>query len=135
MEGGHGEVEDWPLLFAVKARGKKKSGGEKKRKKGNRSHTSYASRLNCTALQRWESRRSMARRATLLPASLIFQPLSGMVTRSSGRGRLHFREQGEGAEPGCSAPQLGCSTHPAQVSLLHLSLPVMAFLEEMWNGT
>lgn len=45
--GGDGEVENWPLLSACKSKRKKKWGGREKRKKGNRSHTGYASRLNC----------------------------------------------------------------------------------------
>lgn len=51
--------------------------------------------------------------------------------------RSSSRERGEGADPGCRAPQLGCSIQPAQVSLLHSSLPgqpVMAFLDKMWNS-
>lgn len=49
MEGGHGEVEDWPLLFAVKARGKKKKWGRKKEKerKSQPYELRFPTKLHC----------------------------------------------------------------------------------------
>lgn len=120
--GGDGEVEDWPLLSAVKARGKKKCGGE--RKKGNHSHTGYASRLNCICAPTVGEQEQHGE--ALHPPSC--QPHLSAVIGDWYRGApaqdgFTSESRERVGEPGCRAPQLGCSTHPAQVSLLHRSLP------------
>lgn len=82
-------MDDWPLLSAVKAGGKKKKWGRKKRKKGNRSHTGCASPQNCICA-------GTVGEEALHPPSCQPHPSAGIGDGDA--------ELAEGADPSWAAP-------------------------------
>lgn len=101
MGGGDGEVEDWPLLSAVKARGGKKRVGERKKEKERKSQPHglrFPTEVHLTAVTPGDG---------ALTAPPV--PPASSVSRRQGRPLAGRASPGaEGADLGRRAPQRRC---------------------------